>query len=402
MKLCRRCKGLTDRWATNPAANITPEQGGGQAERRWGRDPGAKQDHANFSQWWCGDSALCTQSSNQCRPAALAVKLQPPGIQLQRPGKIQLLLQLQGGFWDPPPPSMSLWRSLQTCAQSSNMFICSGFPILAFNSFIYQSKMWSREEAIKDGCHFILWHRSLSWPWRPSVGPHHLFPFLGSATRQLEIHSLAPDGWEPVVGLWYETAAKSTWPTMFTAGAAWPSTLLSAQEIHVRASYALCFLARVRIWHETVLMCPQKMRVVFCAMKAFCLLTFQTSLLLRNYSLPLQKVRLETEEWEETFSNSISNQIFQTREHHFRERRLSIGVKGLPIWEASYCILLRYFRLPLSSKPGLLCLSLAFASGFVQDLYILWFLYASSGKQSYTRWLIFHCIICCPTLLLHM
>lgn len=163
------------------------------------------------------------------------------------------------------------------------------------------------------------------------MGPHHLFPFLGSATRQLEIHSLAPDGWEPVVGLWYETAAKSTWPTMFTAGAAWPSTLLSAQEIHVRASYALCFLARVRIWHETVLMCPQKMRVVFCAMKAFCLLTFQTSLLLRNYSLPLQKVRLETEEWEETFSNSISNQIFQTREHHFRERRLSIGVKGLPV-----------------------------------------------------------------------
>lgn len=160
-----------------------------------------------------------------------------------------------------------------------------------------------------------------------------------------------------------------------------------------------CFLAWVGIWHETVLMCPQKMRVVFCPVKASCLLIFQTSLLLRNYCMSLQKAHLETEEWEETFSNSIikpglsyQRAPLQSEEVvHRRERTL-------PLWETSYCILWLYYRLPLSSKPGLLCLSLAFASGFVQDLYVLWFLYASPGKQSYTRWLIFHCIIWCPML----
>lgn len=92
--------------------------------------------------------------------------------------------------------------------------------------------------------------------------------------------------------------------------------------------------------------CPQK-TVRFCPTEASFPLTLQIEILLRNYYMSFQKVHLETGGWEETCSNCI-NRVCQTSEHHFRVRRLSIDLKGL--FERD---LLLYFRLPLSSNPGL-------------------------------------------------
>ena len=129
---------------------------------------------------------------------------------------------------------------------------------------------------------------------------------------------------------------------------------------------------------------PQKTRTGFCPTKAPFPLTFQIDISLRNCYILFQKVHLETGGWEETFSNFI-NQDCQTSEHHFRSRRLSINLS-----EICYCIL---GYLCLLTQAFLRRMNLDFASGFLQDLWILCFLDASPGKQLYTCCLISHGII---------
>lgn len=120
-------------------------------------------------------------------------------------------------------------------------------------------------------------------------------------------------------------------------------------------------------------------------------------MLLSNYYMPFQKIHLETDRWEETCSNCIS-QVCQTREHHIRVRRLSTHFQGLFEWD-----LLLHFRLPLPSNWGLpFMLEFGFCKWlFLKDLCILCFLDASSGKQPHTCCLVSRSIIanlCCSWL----